>query len=478
MALGNKFKELFKNTGLLFIGNFSSKVLVFFLVPLYTSVLSTEEYGTYNILYTTALVLVPILTLNVLDGVMRFSLNESVQTQGTVFTVSLKYILISLGIIFLGTFFASRVLNIAVIKGYELCFIGLFVSYVVQQLTVQFARGLDDILGISIGGIIGTAVMIGLNIYFLLFAKLGLRGYFYANIGAMLIPTVFLLVRDRMNHYYVGFRKLCAARPFEREMLAYCLPLIFTTLSWYINNLADQYAVTFFCGLEANGVYSVAYKIPAILNAVQAIFIQSWQLSAIREYGTEEGNDFIRKVYFACQSLMVLMCSGIIFTTKFLAGILFQKDFFSAWQFVPTLLLHIVFNALSGTVGVVFSAVKDTRVFAVTAVIGAATNIVLNFALTYLMGAEGAAIATVISSIVIWALRMFHARKYIDLRMNVARDALLFALLFAQAAVMTLVSGPAAYGIQLVLVAALAFMCVKNVIPMLKRGKRFDRAAG
>ncbi len=66
----NKFKYLFKNTGLLFIGTFSSKVLVFLLVPLYTSVLTTAEYGNYDIVYTTIQLLVPILCLNVIDAAM------------------------------------------------------------------------------------------------------------------------------------------------------------------------------------------------------------------------------------------------------------------------------------------------------------------------------------------------------------------------------------------------------------------------
>lgn len=41
-----KYKYLFKNVGLLTISNFGSKILSFLLVPLYTSLLTTGEYGT------------------------------------------------------------------------------------------------------------------------------------------------------------------------------------------------------------------------------------------------------------------------------------------------------------------------------------------------------------------------------------------------------------------------------------------------
>ena len=50
----NRYKQLMKNMGLLTIGNFASKLLSFLLVPLYTNVLTTKEYGTFDIVVTTA----------------------------------------------------------------------------------------------------------------------------------------------------------------------------------------------------------------------------------------------------------------------------------------------------------------------------------------------------------------------------------------------------------------------------------------
>nr|HAK42623.1 polysaccharide biosynthesis protein [Clostridium sp.] len=61
----NKYKYLAKNMGFLTISNFGTKILSFFLVPLYTSILTTEEYGTYDLFNTTIGILVPFLTLNV-----------------------------------------------------------------------------------------------------------------------------------------------------------------------------------------------------------------------------------------------------------------------------------------------------------------------------------------------------------------------------------------------------------------------------
>ncbi|MBW7988152.1 hypothetical protein E0704_08070 [Lactobacillus helveticus] len=73
----NKYKYLFKNIGLLTLSNFATKLLSFFLVPLYTSVLTTGQYGTYDLFNTTIGVLIPILTLNILDAILRFGMDKA-----------------------------------------------------------------------------------------------------------------------------------------------------------------------------------------------------------------------------------------------------------------------------------------------------------------------------------------------------------------------------------------------------------------
>lgn len=73
----NKYKYLFKNIGLLTLSNFATKLLSFFLVPLYTSVLTMGQYGTYDLFNTTIGVLIPILTLNILDAILRFGMDKA-----------------------------------------------------------------------------------------------------------------------------------------------------------------------------------------------------------------------------------------------------------------------------------------------------------------------------------------------------------------------------------------------------------------
>ena len=69
-------KYLLKNTLIFTIGNIGSKLITFFLIPLYTGVLSTAEYGITDLINTISVVLVPLITLNISEAVMRFALDK------------------------------------------------------------------------------------------------------------------------------------------------------------------------------------------------------------------------------------------------------------------------------------------------------------------------------------------------------------------------------------------------------------------
>lgn len=432
----DKFKYLIKNTGVLFVSNFASKILVFLLVPFYTSILSTAEYGTYDLIYTTVQLIVPILTFNIVDSVIRFSIGNTKDNQDEAFTIGLKYIFISIVILTIFLFGLKTAGLFDTLTRYGLQFFAIYVSYAINNLICQFARGIDDVKGVAFSGVVGTVTMIALNLIFLLWLHLGLLGYFYAMSASLLLPAVFLFIKDKMWQY-VDLKSVgVAIRDNEKEMLQYCLPLVFINLSWYINNVSDRYVVTWMCGIEENGIYSVSYKIPAILNAIQVVFIQAWQLSAIREYSSKDGEPFYRKTYQSTQVVMVTLCSILIAMTKVLSKCLFANEFYNAWKYVPILLIYIVFNTLSGVIGGIFSATKDSSKLAWTGIIGAGVNVGLNFVLIYQIGTMGAAVATVISSITIWEMRFRASRKHMRLQIRLDRHILQYAILFAQAVLM------------------------------------------
>ena len=113
---------------------------------------------------------------------------------------------------------------------------------------------------------------------------------------------------------------------------------------------------------------------------------------------------------------MVILCSFIIMFDKILAKCLYANDFYIAWKYVPWLTIAGVFGAMSGYIGGFFSAVKDSRIFASSSIVGAISNIILNLILTPYIGALGAAIATAVCYVEVWIFRYIQSKKYIKLR--------------------------------------------------------------
>ena len=72
-----KYKRLVTDTIVFALGNLGSKVILFFMVPLYTNYLSTEEYGTSDLVFTVAQLLVPFVSLVIFDAVLRFGLSKN-----------------------------------------------------------------------------------------------------------------------------------------------------------------------------------------------------------------------------------------------------------------------------------------------------------------------------------------------------------------------------------------------------------------
>lgn len=410
--MSKKTNYLLKNTGILTVSNFASKILVFLLVPLYTSVLSTREYGIYDLSVSTATLLYPILTLNIVDAVMRFSMDKK-YSKKSIASIGITYIAISCLIFGIVIILLEQLNIFPQIKGLGILIFLYYASYAFYQYMVQLAKGLEYVKYMGLGGVISTIVTLGTNILFLLVFKWGLKGFFLANILAQVSSSVYLAIKIKIWKYiqYSSMNKLL-----NKEMTIYCIPLIATTLGWWVNSTSDRYVVTFICGIAANGLLSVSYKIPQIINTLQGIFIQAWQISAIKEYGEEDTASFYGKTFSLVNILMCIACSWLIILTRPLASVLYANDFYQAWQYTPFLLIASVFNSASGMLGPILAAKKDSKAMMWSAVIGALTNIIMNIGLVYLIGIQGATIATAICSFIIYAVRKKAVDHEIDIK--------------------------------------------------------------
>lgn len=424
----NKYIALVKNTALFAISNLGSKLITFLLVPIYTYVLNTEEYGTIDLLGTTVSLLVPVLTVNVQDAVLRFVLDEEYEAEDVVSTGLWVDIMGSIVLMIL--IFSLKVTNILNMDIMLLVF--LFLSFILTSLNncfTMYLKGKNQVSVLVISGLINTIILCSLNILFLVIIRIGIRGYLFANILGLAVAVGYKFFKGTI-YKEIHLKKY---KNHYKDMLAYSRPLIFNSLAWWINNASDRYILTFICGVAVNGIYSVAYKIPTILSTVQGIFYSAWSISAITEYDKEDRDSFVGNVYAMYSAVSVIVSSLILFLNIPLARILYSKDFFGAWQYVPLLLVGTMFNGLALFQGCIFTAARETKEVSKSTMTGAAINTFCNIILIHWMGALGAALATLIGYIVTWAMRIYRMTKIIKMKVNWKKHIICYCLLILQA---------------------------------------------
>ncbi|MDG7086684.1 oligosaccharide flippase family protein [Streptococcus pneumoniae] len=396
----SKYKELAKNTGIFALANFSSKILIFLLVPIYTRVLTTTEYGFYDLVYTTIQLFVPILTLNISEAVMRFLMKDGVSKK-SVFSIAVLDIFIG-SIAFALLLLVNNLFSLSdLISQYSIYIFVIFVFYTLNNFLIQFSKGIDKIGVTAISGVISTAVMLAMNVILLVVFDWGLLGFFIANVCGYVIPCIYIVSRLRLWELF----EIKIDKKLQWEMVYYALPLVLNILSWWVNNTSDRYIVTAIVGIQASAIISVAYKIPQILSTISAIFIQSWQISAIKIQEDKSDTTFVSNMLLYYNALLLIIASGIILFVKPISNILFGISFYSAWELIPFLIISSLFNAISGCIGAIMGAKMDTHNIAKSALVGMIANIILNIVLTFLMGPQGITISTLIASFLIFYMR-------------------------------------------------------------------------
>ena len=255
-------KKLIKNSALLFMGSFASKLLVFLLVPLYTSILSTDEYAIADLMTTTVSLVYPICTLMISTAVLRFCMDRSV-AKAQVLSVGIWVEAIGYCI---GAVVGYVVIKQTTLAPYAVFFIPYLIFYATDQLFLQYAKGSERVHIYALASVINTITLIAGNILFLLVLKMGIEGYVAAMVISYCVTTVFLFIATKAGKTIMLPRHI--DRPLCKEMVSYSLPLMPNTLSWWISNSSNRYIMALFCNMSMLGLYSVAYKIPSILATV------------------------------------------------------------------------------------------------------------------------------------------------------------------------------------------------------------------
>lgn len=455
MKTEKKYSYLLKNFGILTLSSFGTRILSILLVPIYTRYLSTGEYGTFDLFTTTITLLVPILTLNIAESVLRFSLDDKYDPN-EIWSVGCRYSIYACAIFCFIVLVNHIFFIMPVFSQFSLELVFLFIGTFFYDLFSRFARGIDNVISTAVAGIINSIVLLVLNIFFLTQFNLGLKGFLWAYCLSYFIPIIYYC-------FSLKIWKYCRRRVREniaKEMVEYSAPLVMDTVGWWVNNASDRYIITWICGVTVNGIYSVSYKIPSILNMINSIFGQAWTLSAVKEFKDDVTRDtFYSNIYKLYNCGMVTVCSLLIMFDKLIAKILFAKEFYNGWMYAPFLMISVVFSALMVVMGGVYLAAKKSKELGIITVLGAVFNTVLNIILINLVGTIGAAISTMVTYIFVWIIRIIRMKQIAKLLINLKRDFFAYFILVLQSVLLFFkINNYLLYGIELLLFWTIIFL--------------------
>lgn len=425
----NIYKKLLKNSGIFALANLGSKMISILLVPFYTYVLSTGEYGQIDLIMTTISLLLPVITLSIFEATLRFAL-KSDYNKNNIFSSSIIVLLVGNALLLL---FYPIISRIIFIKDYIFLFYLVLLAQGFNLVFSQFARGINKVKIFAINGVINTFIILVFNIILLAKFNMGIRGYFISILIANIICNIYIIFSIKLWRY---FKVESCNYELVKEMLIYSMPLIPNALMWWMMNVSDRYVITLILGVSANGIYAVANKIPTILMIINSIFSQSWQLSAIEEGDSKNKSEFYTNIFNIFSLIMLVSSSCILVVVKPIVTALVSVEFSESWKFIPFLLLAVVFSSFSTFLGTNYIAMKKTKGALKTSAIGASINIILNFILIPIIGLNGAAIATMMSFFIVWILRIYDTREFVIIKLNISTLVFTIVIIFIQIAIL------------------------------------------
>lgn len=407
-------RKLVKNTAIVALGQIGTKFISFFLLPLYTAVLSTEEYGTVDLLNTYVSLLIPIIFLQMDQAIFRFLIDhrkdneEKTKLISTVFfTVALHAILYLIVFGIVGNFIHNP---------YKYFLATNVVTSMFSSMLLQTSRGLGDNVAYSLGSLVSGAGTIVLNIIFIVVFRWGAYGMLFATMLANILCMIFVFFKLKVYKY---LSLMAWNRSILNSIWKYSIPLVPNALSWWIINASDRTIVSQFLGVAANGVYSASNKFSAIVITFFSIFNMTWTESASMYIKDNDSSEYFSNIINVTIKLFTSICLLVIAIMPFsFSFFITGSSFAEAYMQIPILLIATLFNIIVSLLGSIYVALKKSNEIAKTSIYSAIINIVINILLIRYIGLFAASISTLLAYLSMSIYRYIDVQKYVRIKID------------------------------------------------------------
>jgi len=398
----DKLKQLTKDTAIYGISTMVGRFLNFLLVPFFTNIFLPDVYNVQSQIYVFMSIMNIIMVYGMDSSYLKFATNSPVEEKKKNFTTSFAAI-VSVSLLFALLVFGLRnsILDLLAVPVqyshffYYVVFILFFDSCsVVPFLKLRIERKAKTFAFLKV---LNIFINIFLNIILILKYHLGIEAIFISNLAASFITFLLFIPVIIKNLEFSLDNSLFI------KFLKFGLPYLPAGLASMLVQGIDRPILTRLTNNETAGIYNANYKLGIFMMLFVNMFQFAWQPFFLQNAGETNARETFSKVmtYFTLIGSVILVVLSLFisdliridFGGKYLIGPLY----WSGVIIVPVILLGYLFNGIY----FILSAgiyIKEKSLYApLVTGIGAAVNIIVNFALIPSMGIMGAAIATLAS---------------------------------------------------------------------------------
>lgn len=403
-------KDLVKNTAIVAVGRVCTKFLSFFLLPFYTAVLSTEDYGIVDLFNTYISLLLPIIVFQIEDALFRFSIDVRDDETGKKNVVSTVLTFCAVQSVIFSIIFV--ILQMFVDIPYRWYLLMNVIVSIFSGSMLQLTRGMGDNFGYAFSSFLTAFSAILMNIALVLFMGMGADGLFITAFLSNLIGIIYIIIKEKV---YTLFGIRWFDGKLLKEMLAYSLPLVPNYLSWWVIGASDKTVVTWALGVAQNGILSVSQKFSTAYTTFYSIFNLTWTENAAIHRNDEDRSQYYTRIIETSFRVLASACLGIIAAVALMFPLLVNEKFGDSYYQIPIYMLSSLLYSCIGIFSVVYIAFKKTGEIAKTSLFAAAINLIVNIALIRFIGLYAASVSSVVAYGVLFLFRYFDIKKMMNI---------------------------------------------------------------
>lgn len=408
-------KTSFKDTVVYGLGNVAVKLVGLILIPIFTDAkyFSIEQFGILAILEICGIILIAVMASALPQNLARWYWDKDHKdNQKGIFFMSVStQLVVSLSFCLLLIPLSGALSEMIFSKpdwGKALSFVILASAIqAINNIINTLMRLQSKSLLYSITNLVKLASVLLLSLFFILSKKMGLEGYFLAQVIGNALVVLLLL------GYTIKNSRMFFDVSIFKSMNAYGFPLLLANISAAALTVVDRVSLSSMTVLKSVALYTMAFKITSVLKLVIA---DSMKLSLgpiiLKKIDSPDNKRFYSKVLLYSSFVMMFAIIGIsMFSFEALKVITKSKDFWGAIVIIPVLSLSVFFVNMRDVTVYGLQIAKKTRIIGLIVALSAVINIGLNILLIPIWDITGTAIATLLTQFIYWYACYYYSQK-------------------------------------------------------------------